>query len=96
MKKVTIARIITTGLSTAGAILCPQLLDNKVADTAIKSVTATLLACIPDITVAATEKVQAVRKGDTVVLTPAPGVVAEIHKAELHEVHAADATVKKV
>lgn len=48
MKKTTVARILATAASTAGAIVCPQLLANQYADVAVKAGVATLLSCIPD------------------------------------------------
>ena len=48
MKKTTIARVITTAASTAGALVCPQLVANQYADVAIKAGTATLRRCLPD------------------------------------------------
>lgn len=48
MKKTTVARVLATAASTAGALVCPQLVANPYADTAIKAGVATLLSCIPD------------------------------------------------
>ena len=48
MKKTTIARVIATAASTAGAIVCPKVFENQYADVAIKTGVATLLSSLPD------------------------------------------------
>lgn len=88
MKKTTVARLLASAASTAGAIVCPQLVANPYADTAIKAGVATLLSCIPDMTNAAWQKSKEYEVNMEIKNTPKETLDIPAANVEVHEIKA--------
>lgn len=88
MKKTTVARVLATAASTAGALVCPQLVANPYADTAIKAGVATLLSCIPDMTNAAWQKSKEYEVNMEIKNTPKESLEIPAASVEVHEIKA--------